>query len=349
MKNKCLLIPILLFINYMCSNLNAQVHTVSNNPLMDANYSSIAAAMTAASSGDTIYVHGNGTSYGNITVTKQLHFIGPGYFLDPSENGEYNTDTSPAILTTMTFNAGSGGSVMEGFFVEGRIIITQDDLHIRKNVILYAFNNGFSPLNFHASIDSCHIYNNLVHRRYDYAPLLKITSGVILNNVFLANNILSGTVNLAGIHDLRFINNTFTDGVNLPIHDNGVYINNIFCGDINNSSTATFQDNIFPGTLPTAAPALQGNVGNINMNTVFATYVSTSGLLTYLDSNFTNLAAGSPANTNCGTENCGVTNGLNPHYRNSGIPEMPILYELTSDNGPDISGNINISVKAKAY
>jgi hypothetical protein len=41
----------------------------------------MAAAIAAASSGDTLLVAGSVTSYGTALLTKQLKIVGPGYFL----------------------------------------------------------------------------------------------------------------------------------------------------------------------------------------------------------------------------------------------------------------------------
>lgn len=57
----------------------AGVITCSNNPNSPGQYTSLQDAIDNANAGDTILVHGSGTSYGNITLnSKALTFIGAG-------------------------------------------------------------------------------------------------------------------------------------------------------------------------------------------------------------------------------------------------------------------------------
>lgn len=73
-------------------------HTVDNNPNAGADFTSVQAAIDAATLGDTIYIHPSPVSYGNITVNKTLHLRGPGHFPEAS-SGE------TATLGNVTLNA----------------------------------------------------------------------------------------------------------------------------------------------------------------------------------------------------------------------------------------------------
>jgi hypothetical protein len=57
----------------------AKVLTVSNRTGSSAQYATIAAAISDAIAGDTIYVQGSETDYGNIDLNKRLVFMGPGH------------------------------------------------------------------------------------------------------------------------------------------------------------------------------------------------------------------------------------------------------------------------------
>jgi hypothetical protein len=58
----------------------ATVRTVSNNPATIAQFNTIQAAVNAAATGDSIYVHGSPTTYDIVTITnKRLVVIGPGF------------------------------------------------------------------------------------------------------------------------------------------------------------------------------------------------------------------------------------------------------------------------------
>ena len=75
-----------LFFGIMCFAAHAQatIHTVSNNPTTIAHFSTIQAAINAAASGDTIYVHGSPNVYAGFTLSKTLAIIGAGF--SPRQN-----------------------------------------------------------------------------------------------------------------------------------------------------------------------------------------------------------------------------------------------------------------------
>jgi hypothetical protein len=57
----------------------ARVITVNNNAGSPSTFSSLQAAIATAATGDTIYVQGSATDYGNISITKRLVLLGAGY------------------------------------------------------------------------------------------------------------------------------------------------------------------------------------------------------------------------------------------------------------------------------
>ena len=60
----------------LCSFLSAQnLHRVNNNTDFDADFTTLQAAVTAASNGDTIYVEGSATQYEGATINKPLTIV----------------------------------------------------------------------------------------------------------------------------------------------------------------------------------------------------------------------------------------------------------------------------------
>lgn len=76
MKN--LFSSFLLFFAFATSTW-ATTHTVSNDPNNPAQYTVMQNAHDAASNGDTIYIFGSATMYGELLINKQLMIIGNGY------------------------------------------------------------------------------------------------------------------------------------------------------------------------------------------------------------------------------------------------------------------------------
>src|SRR4051812_24067381 len=94
---------------------NANIIRVNNTPGTQANYSTIASAITAASVGDTIYLEGSQTNYGTITLNKRLIITGPGYFLnDSTANPHTLVNKYSAMVDYVNCNVGSKGSVIGG-------------------------------------------------------------------------------------------------------------------------------------------------------------------------------------------------------------------------------------------
>ena len=68
--------------------------------------------------GDFIYIRGSGINYGDLTINKELHFFGPGYFL--GVNPETQANFVDAKLGTVVFNPDSDESTFTGMhLVEG--------------------------------------------------------------------------------------------------------------------------------------------------------------------------------------------------------------------------------------
>lgn len=82
-----------------------------------ATFTTLAAAQTAATNGDTIYVEGSPIAYTGLTCTKVLTWIGPGYFLTINDSTQAMPNDA-WINSAMTFNAGSAGSTFMGFRLE---------------------------------------------------------------------------------------------------------------------------------------------------------------------------------------------------------------------------------------
>lgn len=92
------------------AGLSAQVtHTIDNSPNSGAQFTSLQAAIDAATAGDTLYVHPSQNSYGNVTLTKTLHLRGLAHAAEIGTNVY-------AQIGVITFNAtfGAPGITMEG-------------------------------------------------------------------------------------------------------------------------------------------------------------------------------------------------------------------------------------------
>ena len=77
-------------------------------------FTSIQAAVNAASNGDTIHIEGSVTPYNEaVTINKPLVVIGPGYFLNMTAESQFNKE-SAKITGNIIFAHGSAGSTLAG-------------------------------------------------------------------------------------------------------------------------------------------------------------------------------------------------------------------------------------------
>jgi len=118
------------FLLILAGSLSATIHIVNNLPNTDPDFTNLSLAYSSAAVGDTLYICGSVTSYGNLTLSKKLTLIGPGYFLEQNPHTQVNTET--AKLGTITFSTGSSGSLISGLFVS-KVVLNANDITIMRN------------------------------------------------------------------------------------------------------------------------------------------------------------------------------------------------------------------------
>ena len=97
----------LIFMLIFSSALMAQtIHIVNNTPGAAADFTSVQAAIDAASNGHIIYIQQSPTSYGNITVNKELTLVGRSHH---ETNSAYRT-----TLGNITIAAGASNTTING-------------------------------------------------------------------------------------------------------------------------------------------------------------------------------------------------------------------------------------------
>ncbi len=124
-------IYLLLHLCFICGfYASATQRTVNNNNPSPGTYSTIQAAVTAASNGDTLLIAGSPTNYGTVTLNKKLTLIGPGY--NPQKQ-----NPQVSFLGTLDINSvlANGSSIM-GIYFTGSINLSINalaNLTIKRN------------------------------------------------------------------------------------------------------------------------------------------------------------------------------------------------------------------------
>jgi hypothetical protein len=363
----------------MSMQVSAKVWRVNNITGVHANFNNIATAMAAASAGDTLYIEGSPVSYGSITVTKPLTFIGAGYFL--TSNPETQAFPSTSRIELLTINAGASGSVFIGITSNGTT----------------AYGNSLVTVNTsNISFIRCHFQGAPgTSGSYRSGAVLRLASGV--NNILISSCFIYQSYTFTGsscssgcpdavyaIHMLGnnsgivVTNNIIKYGsktsqsswggsqyaIAMPSNSSAIFVQNVIIGSfqaynssvVNNIQILGGVNGIYitSGSFPNVT---QNNIGHStqfgttggNQSSVTMTNVFTySGGGENVDNHYT-LKTGSPAlGAGVQGEDCGAFGGTSP-MKLSGMPSIPAIYNATVPATGTTSSGININIKSKTH
>lgn len=259
-------------------------------------YATLATAYAAAASGDTIYIEPSPTSYGDLTLTKQLTIVGNGYFLN--ENYPNYSNKNNSVVGNVRFDAGSEGTRITGLTI-GIIYAFTSNITIQRNKIDY--------IDIRGSVNNILIQQNYLNEIYSGSSY-NGSSLVASNNFF--TNIYAKSVDVGGNGTASYENNVFQSNITI---NNATFQNNIFLG-----TTITGTNNNLSYNIATSANLLPAGQNNLNgQSDLFLTTGTTDGKW-QLDPNSAAKGAG------FGGVDCGIFGGPNP-YVLSGIPSFPYV------------------------
>jgi len=230
---KTIITSLVMFICLLALNASATVHTVSNYLPVPAQYTTINAAITAASVGDTIYVHGSPTSYATTIITKRLVLIGAGY--NPKNDFPYVSQ----VWTSINIYPAASGSTFFGMCCQG--------IAMMGGVAADTFMN--------LTFRGCQLYQgnfNIGNRNY---------SNILIENcIFMESysvSALGGTVQFGLV-----IRNCIFSNYKVDVQSNTIVDHCIFIGSnttfraFQNCANSTFSNNIFHSRAINAADAV---------------------------------------------------------------------------------------------
>lgn len=320
---------------FLFTSLGATIWTVDKNPNNNANYTDITTAITNANAGDTIYVAGHAIDYGNVTLNKELHLVGPGYFLD--ENPETNVWQVSAKLERTVFSAGSNGSTLTGFYIFNQVAVYDSDITIRRNYIKYSSDNTIdleNDLNGVVIIQNYIVFSSSISGK-DGIEIGSNTSCLIYNN-FIEITHLGYSITCGNTSSAQIYNNVIDGHISIS---NSVFYNNILRDGAFSTNSCDVQFNLCDENQFSSYN--NNNQTNVNMSTVFVGTGSTDGMW--------QLAEGSPAiGAGFDGEDCGIFGGPAP-YVLSGQPPIPAVYFL---NVPGTGNNVQglpVTIKVKSH
>ncbi|MFD2515232.1 hypothetical protein ACFSRY_15265 [Pontibacter locisalis] len=351
-KNALLLVVVLLGLS--TSAAFAKIWRVNNNNGVTADFKTLQEAHDGAASGDTIHLEGSATSYSNLTSTKKLVVIGPGYYLDQNPNTQAHSIS--AQVGAITYNSGSEGSEIMGLDVSS-VTIFSNNITIKRNKFITSINGeitdwatGVILLYYQSNNTSIPVSNILISQNYGVRIQSSYAStGVLITNNHIATNAFEGEASNG-------------DALTLSSGTVALIQNNIFRRGKVTAYNSTLTNNImFTGTMEGTGNMMSNNIGNstqfgtangnqsnVDMSTVFVgpgAGISTDGQW--------KLAVGSPAlgagygSTTTNPVDAGMYSNQTP-YVLSGIPPVPAIYFLEAQPVGSSTDPIDVTVKVKS-
>ena len=319
---------------------------LNNNPAVDADFTTFQAAHDAASAGDTIYIEGTGDQnhYGNITISKKLIIIGPGFFLN--ENDSTYANPIFARFLSIYIQPTAAGTEIYGLYINtadantNQIRIRASDVIVSRNFFHF---HPYNTIRLDANVENVSITQNYAYQ------IETASNSIVANNILISNNFIQNVIDLNSLSNAIISNNVIraylTNVYYSQIKNNIMYENHggdFLC--VNNTGNYVAY-NLAAGALVSGGTYGPGNVGNVNMANVFVGY-PTQGVFS-TDGKW-QLKAGSPAiGAGEGGIDCGMFGGPLP-YVLSGLPAIPRIYEaLVPTAGSTVSG-LPVIIKAKS-
>tara|TARA_R110002096_G_scaffold429156_1_gene641717 strand:- start:3317 stop:4378 length:1062 start_codon:yes stop_codon:yes gene_type:complete len=336
-------------LGFMTLALSAQT-TVNNNAGTAADFTSLQAAIDAATAGDVIYLQHSAVSYGTINITESVTIIGrssgDGSFI--SEVGRINLTNGASNTTIKGLKINDIRETGSGFTITDVAFI---DCSISAGIISLGLNNTFNNMLFQGNV----IRGSITLR----ANTL---------NVLMTNNIiLSTSVDLYMVDTLLFSNNIFGYFTGMTITNRTTSLldisNSIFVAS--NNSNRTVNLNPLSGTI-VVDNCISYNYGTDNYNfstgagiTINAnTQQNIDPLFTSVDKNNSNsIANASAANFDPVNDDLnllggstfvddGIYEGYN--FKNFGTPNgYPSIKVLASSASVPKNGNLSVTIEAK--
>jgi hypothetical protein len=326
-------------------NASAKIWRV-NNTGVPADFTTAQAAHNSASvlNGDTLHIEASGASYGGLTLTKQLIIIGNGYLLGTlgaNANPDLQANPATSLLSSVLFNTGSNGSVLEGVTLSNGLTLTNgvSNIIIRRNRLA------------NVTLGLCS--NVQVLQNYiDNTTNASINGdGNPATNLQINNNVIANAITLGSTSSGDFMNNIISSASSFGVSNlTGFRVWNNICV---NSHTVNLTSCDSRSNIGNAGQfgTLNGNQSSVTMTTVFEDFGNTNA--NFSEDSRWQLKTGSPAigaawNGVSTSGDCGIfgSSATNTAYVLSGIANVPSIYKLAAP-ATTTSNTLNITISTR--
>lgn len=333
-------------------------------PLTGVDYADLQSAHDVASAGDTIQIYGNESGFTNIS--KMIVLLGFGYNFDVHPNLQAVGGDAPSKTSSISFEAGSDGSIVKGVDCFVRILSTSgaplsNITFERCRFTNFQLVNGTS----YGAISDIKIIgceftstNPIYALNFNQNPGKPVTNLLIDNCILIGCTIYNSGTTVTIENCVSPTNSSYVFNFN----DAGVIVKNCILWDrlsSSNNTNTVYENNFFheaqPGTLPAGST---NNRWSQDWGTIFNRLGGTSdnpgdpGDVAF-DENYYILKSGSPA-INGGEDasnnptDCGIFGGEPANkYVISGVPPIPSIYQLSATLSSGSASPYNITISAR--
>lgn len=353
-------------------NVNATVWRVNNNSSVDADFTSVTAAYSAASPGDTLYIEGSGTDYStNMTINKKIIMIGPGFHLDKNDSTQANQNDA-RLSGYIRIQPGAEGSEFHGinFYYTSAtsgcvsstmINIDCDSISFYRNRIYWTWTGSSSSYHM-VSICSSHkdvtMVGNWMISQYNNNNCLYV--GSACTSILIANNFIAQSRNSTS-DPLSYNNSYYAIYTESNSNNRITFLNNViqgrwrsyYCTNLNNihitgsidRSQSTWYNNI---DYSSGVPTGNGNQRSVSYTTIFER--TTNGASNWWeDENYWRLLSTGPAvGAGVSGEDCGFFGG-SLKFNPSGLPAIPAIFNATIPATTDKGSGLSIDISSKSH
>lgn len=304
-------------------------------------FRTIAPALAAAASNDTIYIPGSAYNE-SIVLNKKLMIYGTGHYADSTK-----ATGMTRVYGNLTFQNGSEGSKIEGIRLEGDVNCSNN--HVMKsitisrckvnNVNMTEVGPGSSGIHISETIvtgwmqGSGNLTNVLIEKSVIQSFLQSFSNITRIEHCVMISN---GCSNCYGGHSTNFYGCTGVD-----------IISNVIVGTyVNYPNTCLFKNNLFVSN-PTFELPNSGNIVNQAISSIFMN-VPAGSEYTFNYTNDYHLAAGSPG-IGAGEDGTDIgIYGSTVPYKTAAVPSTPHIYRFDVAKENDAAGKLNVKVGVAA-
>lgn len=324
MKNNIYFLTLTLLFSLVINSASATIFRVNNALTENITGRLFKEIQTAhdhfsVKNGDTLMVEGSGSGnpYAGFTCKKKLVIIGPGYFLGEN-NGVNGVVASASVNGTITFDEGSQGSYFIGMESTYNLYIYVSNI--------YCIRSKAANIYFANDAANCKLTTSYVDQITNYHA----GSNISVTNCIIQND---------------------ASGISYVNYDNNILVGKSYTWVI---SAGTFRNNVLierEAKVDIKSPNIQNNLaqngqfGTDNSNQIYEPADLFVGG-TSSDGKYQIKATSKFIKAGYNGTQPGIFGGSEP-YKLSGVPPIPIIYDLNVPGTGSAATGLNINVKIR--